>query len=62
MDINVALAIARREVQAFHSGRVVDMSALVDAIASIDAWLSRGGFLPTAWATHNRHTMIRAVK
>jgi phage gp36-like protein len=41
VDINVALAIVRREVRAYYGGDAVDMSALVDAAASIDAWLSR---------------------
>ncbi len=61
MDINVALAMMRRQVAAYYAGQVVEMSTLVDAFAAIDSWLTRGGFLPLAWTEH-RNNMIRASK
>lgn len=53
MDPNTTLAIIRENVQVldshdYHIGHPV--ADLLDAVENLDVWLSRGGFLPTAWS------------
>lgn len=56
MDINVALANARRLtsllLDAADAGLLPDGSDVVELaeqVQAIDEWMSQGGFLPTAW-------------
>jgi len=51
MDPNANLAEQRRLVDRINSGKASkgDLARLADLVDSLDAWLSKGGFLPTAW-------------
>lgn len=56
MDIDAALSQARSALAAIRRGEdshgelMTDALAdLVDAFEAIDDWLSKGGFLPSAW-------------
>jgi len=54
MDPNAALTEMRQQVAYYHGNehapRDFDPLVLVDAVASLDEWLSKGGALPSAWA------------
>jgi len=56
MDPNAALDEIRASYRAFDlvftdEGRVDIAGRLVDLVQGLDEWLSKGGFLPSAW-TH----------
>jgi hypothetical protein len=59
MDPNTTLANFRSAVRRWQEAAVADDSAdrytaaldAVEAAIQLDRWLSRGGFLPTAWRT-----------
>lgn len=55
MDINVALATARKLAAGLVNGDVPDpdgteAAAMAEAFTIIDEWITGGGFLPNAWA------------
>jgi hypothetical protein len=57
MDPDVALARFRKAVGSWHEAVVTGAktaerdaaSEAIEAAAGLDAWMSQGGFLPTAW-------------
>jgi hypothetical protein len=52
MDPDATLAQIRAQLAAFDTPGwppPFDVTTLVDAVAALDQWLTRGGFLPTAW-------------
>lgn len=48
MDVNATLAEIRALVRAEESGEG-DATRLAELVAALDAWLTRGGFLPDEW-------------
>lgn len=49
-DPNAALAVIRTLVSGFNErASYEDMDQLVEVVNGLDEWLSKGGFLPTAW-------------
>lgn len=59
MDPNVTLSIVREQLNAFHAIGDSDIYAdidydvviLTDAVAALDEWLTKGGCLPSDWAS-----------
>ena len=55
MDINTAIATIRQADEIAPSYTEAQRSLLLgdvlEAFAAIDAWLSKGGYLPAAWHT-----------
>lgn len=49
MDPDVALANIRQLVGEITDDAPGDVVELIQAIAGLDEWLSRGGFAPSAW-------------
>ena len=53
MDPNESLkrarAMLRRYGETGDTADIPDVATLADAFEALDAWLSSGGFLPTAW-------------
>ena len=53
MDPNEALAIIRAAAERYRddlSTEVEDLAPALEAFEALDEWLSKGGFLPGAWA------------
>lgn len=52
MDPNEALKLARAAVQDYRDNHPANdaADALAEAFEALDGWLSKGGFLPAAWA------------
>lgn len=58
MDPNATLARIRMIAHTIESvgSCEEDAQELVEAVQALDAWLTRGGYLPTPWATAPRPT------
>lgn len=59
MDPNATLAKIRmlaHIIEGGHEDTARDAIDLAEAIQALDGWLTRGGFLPTPWATAPRPT------
>lgn len=50
MDPNAALQQLREALETYWSGTASAADAVAEHAAALDLWLSRGGFLPTAWS------------
>lgn len=50
MDPDAALQRLREAIESYWAGTGPGADAVVEAASALDLWLSRGGFLPTAWS------------
>lgn len=49
MDPDSALAEIRKIIAADEDRSITNHNRLIELIAGLDGWLTRGGFLPAAW-------------
>lgn len=55
MDPNANLAVVRRLAASILDGERDLADSLAEHVQALDEWLSRGGFLPSAWRTRPPH-------